>query len=159
MFAYPEGDDCHLWFAKATPNPQFHTFVITDSQGNRQFGACLRTFELLAETERQFFKDQLKHWVELHFRSSDIEYAIHIKERLAAEQALLTQPQDSTVLELIQLYNGLLEPYKLALMDVDSELYVPKCTVVVSKLPMHGQLRDWLVELCKLNLDKSEMEQ
>lgn len=124
----------------------YHSFVTTDSYGQRSYGVCLTAYQPLAKQLHRHMQSMISAWTTQNFQSSDIEYATHIQRKLNVEQKVYRSTSDETVHELIHLYRGLLEPYKKALMSAD-ELYAPICVGILSKWPVYGLFRDWLVKL------------
>ena len=95
---------------------------------------------------------------------SEIEYAEHLNEKIRAESRrletarakMLLQEKDISTEELeeiekekvdakekLELYHELLQPIKLGVLDKNN-LWIPKCIGILSRLPWHDVLKDWL---------------
>jgi hypothetical protein len=155
MFAFPEGvrlksssspaaDD--IMASIGPEEAVYHSFVTTDSSGQRSYGVCLTCYQPIPVSLHPLMRSMIERWTKQQFQSSDIEYATHIQQKLTSERTVFQSTGDETVQEMIHLYRGLLEPYNKALMSAD-QLYGPVCVGMLSRWPMYGLFRDWLVRL------------
>lgn len=94
---------------------------------------------------------------------SEIEYAESLNEKIRIERKRMETARAKILLqrhisnkeleeiemekadakEKLALYNELLQPIKLGVLD-NSNLWVPKCIGIISHLPWHDILKDWL---------------
>ncbi|CAG8503397.1 8699_t:CDS:10 [Funneliformis mosseae] len=162
MFCFP--NDIMLKESVECPSTTFHGFVMTQEDGSQRYGACLTTYEPIPEDLFEELNVQKNIWREANMSKSEIEYADHLLEKIRAEKRkvettrakLLLQGIDDDSQELeelrkeredaedkLVLYNELLQPIKLGVLDKNS-LWIPKCIGIVSHIPWHDVLKDWL---------------
>ncbi|RIA95154.1 AEX-3 domain-containing protein [Glomus cerebriforme] len=161
MFCFP--NDIMIRESDTCPTTTFHGFVMTQEDGSQRYGVCLTTFEPIPDDLFEELYEQQKTWREAKMSLSEIEYAEHLNEKIRIERKrmetarakiLLQGLKSSKELEEIEkekidateklaLYNELLQPIKLGVLD-KSNLWIPKCIGIVSHLPWHDVLKDWL---------------
>ncbi|CAI2170691.1 4979_t:CDS:10 [Funneliformis geosporum] len=162
MFCFP--NDIMLRESNECPSTTFHGFVMTQEDGSQRHGACLTTYEPIPEDLFEELNEQKNIWREANMSKSEIEYADHLLDKIRTERRRIETTRakimlqgidaDSKELEEIKkeredaedklvLYNELLQPIKLGVLDKNS-LWIPKCIGIVSHLPWHDVLKDWL---------------
>ncbi|KAM3584062.1 hypothetical protein VKS41_004029 [Umbelopsis sp. WA50703] len=150
------------------PAETVHSFSITDEDGNKKYGTCVRFYERLSKSLHEEIKKSVQDWVKHNMSASTREYAQHLKEKIdvevsqlkehRAKQAQLAHLQTTSWIqeerdeveellrltqEKIQLYTELLNPVKLATFNAEN-CWVPKSVGVISQLPWFELLSDWI---------------
>ncbi|CAG8470634.1 5561_t:CDS:10 [Ambispora gerdemannii] len=162
MFCFP--NDIIIRESESVPPTTFHGFVMTQEDGSKRYGVCLTTYEPLLEHLVNEVDILHKEWCTKNMASSKIEYANSLAEKirfekervdlarkkLDSESPVLTiaereevEQEKAEAEEKIALYIELLQPIKSGVVDL-TKLWMPKCIGVISHLPWHDVLKDWL---------------
>ncbi|PKC07971.1 DENN-domain-containing protein [Rhizophagus irregularis] len=161
MFCFP--NDIMIRESDKCPDATFHGFVMTQEDGSQRYGVCLTTFEPIQDDLFEELYEQQKIWREANMSQSEIEYAESLNEKIRIERKRMETARAKILLqrhisnkeleeiemekadakEKLALYNELLQPIKLGVLD-NSNLWVPKCIGIISHLPWHDILKDWL---------------
>jgi hypothetical protein len=130
------------------PGSDYHSFVITDEIGVKNYIVCLIVYEKLTASEQEALQLRLDHYRTNKYAESDLEYIDHIQSKLNEEQDRKRNSAENKneVEERIALFQSLLVPYQDALLSAQNG-YKPKCIGFISKWPFYGALRDWLMKL------------
>jgi hypothetical protein len=90
-------------------------------------------------------------WKASKFTDSDVEYYMHLKEKLSETDIMLKSAKlngpETKIIEFEEkktLYHSLLHPFQL--LEIDSnEVYRPVCIGLIGNWPFYGFYRDWIV--------------
>ncbi|KAI8846347.1 AEX-3 domain-containing protein [Chytridium lagenaria] len=167
MFCFPN-DITLKYEPDGPPASTFHSFIITEESGSKNYGVCVTIYEKLHPNLFSQLEAAIEDWRELTawFAQSDLEYMQHIQSQLATNQETILRlnrgmvgdprnpdadPADvlAEAEEKVALYKELLSPMKSMLVDVES-IYVPRCLGLLSHWPWHDVFNDWLRELIKV---------
>ncbi|KAG9307791.1 hypothetical protein G9A89_023356 [Geosiphon pyriformis] len=161
MFCFP--NDVTIRESEYPPPTTYHGFAMTQEDGSKRYGICLTTFEPISESLAKDIDLLHKDWCAKNMTASQIEYANHLATKMRYEKQKVETARiklDSVVdltsgqrdeierekleaEEKVSLYVELLQPIKSGIVDI-TKLWLPKCIGVISELPWHDVLRDWL---------------
>ncbi|KAI8603576.1 AEX-3 domain-containing protein [Dissophora ornata] len=163
MFCFPA--DLSFKFADEQPPTVYHSFVLTQETGVRSYAMCVTIFERPPQNMHQQLDAICQRWTRAHMSESEIEYAKAIKIKISREQQTLQRLQmqlreektmgrkarqaqhkreisDSE--EKLSLLHDQMKPWRGLFVDIDSA-WIPRCIGLVSAVPFHNLLRDWLL--------------
>lgn len=141
--------------SQKSPQPSYHSFVITDELGVKNYVNCITIYEPLTPNEQLAVQEQLQLYSSATITDSDREYISHIQQKLDQElQAISTVAGEETdsIRERIHLYRDLLQPYQRAWMKA-ADFYKPKCIGILGRWPFYSFFRDWLYGVTTQLLD------
>ncbi|KAG0068759.1 hypothetical protein BGZ92_004841, partial [Podila epicladia] len=163
MFCFP----AELSFKLSDEKPQttYHSFVMTQETGNRSYAMCVTIYERLAPGMHRLFEKICQRWTRNHMSESEIEYAKAIKIKIAKEKMLLRHLQEQLreyktlgkrqnqahlrrevvdSEEKLSLLEDQMRPWQGLFVEID-DVWIPRCIGLVSAIPYHYLLRDWLL--------------
>ncbi|KAF9188389.1 hypothetical protein BGZ51_000635 [Haplosporangium sp. Z 767] len=163
MFCFPE--ELSFKLQRDRPPTTFHSFVMTQETGNRSYAMCVTLYERMPESMQQQFAKLCQKWRESHMSDSEMEYAKAIKTKISKEKRILRVLRDNLREErtlgrkarLVDLKRDILDSEeKLSLLEdqmkpwsklfIEAEdVWIPRCVGLVSAIPYHYLLRDWLL--------------
>ncbi|CAO3592405.1 unnamed protein product [Absidia cylindrospora] len=166
MFSFPH--DISLYYGNTPPPERIHSFTMTDEIGSTRYGTCCVFYEPLPDALLGFVDKELKSWVETCVTNSTVEYGTHLQGKIDYERAqqqkynlelaswtTKTTTQENlertkeleelirTSRESLILYEGLLEPVKLAVCT-SSRIWVPKSVGFLGGMPWLELYSDWI---------------
>ncbi|KAG0099792.1 hypothetical protein BGZ93_005866 [Podila epicladia] len=163
LFCFP----AELSFKLSDEKPQttYHSFVMTQETGNRSYAMCVTIYERLAPGMHRLFEKICQRWTRNHMSESEIEYAKAIKIKIAKEKMLLRHLQEQLreyktlgkrqnqahlrrevvdSEEKLSLLEDQMRPWQGLFVEID-DVWIPRCIGLVSAIPYHYLLRDWLL--------------
>ncbi|KAF9114595.1 hypothetical protein BGX27_010351 [Mortierella sp. AM989] len=163
MFCFPA--ELSFRMSDEKPPTTYHSFVLTQETGGRSYAMCVTMYERLPPRMHQQFDAICQRWTRSHMSESEIEYAKAIKSKIFLEKKSLKSLQlqlreEKTIghrARQIQLKREILDSEeKLSLLSdqmkpwrglfVEAEdAWIPRCIGLVSAVPYHYLLRDWLL--------------
>ncbi|OZJ02123.1 hypothetical protein BZG36_04744, partial [Bifiguratus adelaidae] len=165
MFCFPK--EIQLIHQTRPPPSTYHSFAMTDEQGNKSYAVCVIAYEKASDLVNKTIVDANNHYIKTHMTQDQIEYASHLSERMTEELQLIASlktiirdiPDEMNILERQNALTGIKESEeKLALYrelfkevewaafdpsDPAHTIWVPKCLGVVSSMPWFDVLSDW----------------
>ncbi|KAF9579533.1 hypothetical protein BGW38_004172, partial [Lunasporangiospora selenospora] len=147
------------------PATTYHSFVMTQESGIRTYVMCVTMYERLPLKMHREFDTICQRWTQSHMTESEIEYAKVLKEKIAAEKKIIQDTQvqlrEEKTLgrglglaqlkkvineseEKLGLYALQMKPWQGLFVEID-EVWMPRCIGLVSSIPYHYLLRDWLL--------------
>ncbi|KAI3640457.1 hypothetical protein MIR68_001335 [Amoeboaphelidium protococcarum] len=146
MFCFPEGG---LQLVDSAPLNKYHSFVMTDEIGAKQYAMCMTFYEPLTQMPGsccQNYQKQADMWKKDHLSDTDLEYVNHVRTKLRQVEMQMKEAsqEDLMVLkEKLSILKGQYEPYIGMYIDVN-QIFVPRCLGIVSRWPFFGLFKDWL---------------
>ncbi|KAI8801558.1 AEX-3 domain-containing protein [Cladochytrium replicatum] len=168
MFLFP--DDLKLAHSPAGPPAEtYHSFIVTEENGNRAYGMCVVMHDRLSPAQALEMKEMFQEWRTKALVQADLEYIEHLQSQLAQIQETIlhvrhnprsppqttrsaTSPASDTVAdaeEKVALYTDLLHPMRDTVLASVDNVYVPRVIGVLSRWPWYDLLRDWLCALIR----------
>ncbi|ORZ16011.1 AEX-3 domain-domain-containing protein [Lobosporangium transversale] len=163
MFCFPGGLSFVL--QEERPPTTYHSFVMTQETGNRSYAVCVTIYERLPTSMQQQFIALCEHWTRNHMSESEMEYVKAIKTKISRERATLhslrnrlkeeqTLGRKPQILDLkrdifdseekLALLEDQMQPWKRLFVEPE-DVWIPRCVGLVSAVPYHYLLRDWLL--------------
>ncbi|KAI7826103.1 AEX-3 domain-containing protein [Gamsiella multidivaricata] len=163
MFCFPA--DLSFKFSDEKPPTTYHSFVLTQETGGRSYAMCVTMYERPPRRMHHQFENICQRWTRSKMSESEIEYARAIKIKIARERELLKglqiqlreertlgrrarqaqlQREVSDSEEKLSLLHDQMKPWKGLFIEAE-DAWIPRCIGVVSTVPYHYLLRDWLL--------------
>ncbi|KAG0228034.1 hypothetical protein BGW41_003576 [Actinomortierella wolfii] len=154
-----------LKVSEEQPAATYHSFVLTRETGGRSYATCVTIYERPSEALKKQCEILCKKWTETHLSESEVEYVKAIKEKLARErkirrslkEALKEEKKNGRRPRQLQLKREIIDteeklllledqmkPWRDLYLDVD-DIWVPRSIGLVSAIPYHYLMRDWLL--------------
>ncbi|KAI7820549.1 AEX-3 domain-containing protein [Gamsiella multidivaricata] len=163
MFCFP--GELSFKLQEDRPPTTYHSFVMTQESGNRSYAMCVTLYERLPKRMQWQFDALCQNWTRSHMSESEMEYAKVIKAKISREKALLRGLQDrlreertlgrnDSIMELkrdvvdveekLSLLEDQMQPWRRLFIEAE-DVWVPRCVGLISPIPYHYLLRDWLL--------------
>ncbi|KAF8942943.1 hypothetical protein BGZ47_005957 [Haplosporangium gracile] len=163
MFCFP--GELTLKLQAERPPTTYHSFVMTQETGNRSYAMCVIMYERMPTTMYRQFDYLCQKWTKNHLSESEVEYVKATKTKIVREKSLLrtlnerlseerTLGRRSRIIEIkrdiadseekLSLLQDQMKPWKRMFVDAE-DAWIPRCVGLVSALPYHYLLRDWLL--------------
>ncbi|KAF9984453.1 hypothetical protein BGZ75_003964 [Mortierella antarctica] len=163
MFCFPA--ELTFKLSDERPPTTYHSFVLTQEVGGRSYAMCVTFYERPPQRMLRQFEDLCHKWTHSHMSESEIEYARAIKEKISKEKSTLRSLQlrlreertmgrrskqaqlkreitDSE--EKLSLLEDQMKPWSGLFVDIE-DAWIPRCVGIVSAVPYHYLMRDWLL--------------
>ncbi|KAK5822723.1 AEX-3 domain-containing protein [Linnemannia elongata] len=163
MFCFP--GELTLKLQAERPPTTYHSFVMTQETGNRSYAMCVIMYERMPTTMYRQFEYLCQKWTKNRLSESEMEYVKATKAKITREKSLLrtlnerlreerTLGRGSRIIQIkrdiadseekLSLLQDQMEPWKRMFVDA-GDAWIPRCVGLVSALPYHYLLRDWLL--------------
>ncbi|GJJ75255.1 hypothetical protein EMPS_07613 [Entomortierella parvispora] len=163
LFCFP-GELCFK-LQDERPPTTFHSFVMTQETGNRSYAMCVTLYERLPDAIHRQYDQICQKWTREHMSESEVEYVKAIKTKITKEKALLrefrsrfqeekTLGRKNRLIELqremidseekLYLLEDQMKPWRKLFVEAE-DVWMPRCIGLVSAIPYHYLLRDWLL--------------
>ncbi|KAF9094187.1 hypothetical protein BGX27_001508, partial [Mortierella sp. AM989] len=163
MFCFPGNLSFKLQSER--PPTTYHSFVMTQETGNRSYAMCVTLYERLPKSMQQQFEVLCQRWTRSQMSESEVEYVKAIKLKINSEKSLLQSLRDrlrqqrtlgrqQPILDLkreiveteekLLLLEDQMQPWKRLFIEAE-DVWIPRCVGLVSAIPYHYLLRDWLL--------------
>ncbi|KAF9275864.1 hypothetical protein BGZ68_010456 [Mortierella alpina] len=163
MFCFPA--ELTFKLSDERPPTTYHSFVLTQEVGGRSYAMCVTFYERPPQRMLRQFEDLCNKWTHSHMSESEIEYARAIKDKISKEKSTLRSLQlrlreertmgrrskqaqlkreitDSE--EKLSLLEDQMKPWSDRFVDIE-DAWIPRCVGIVSAVPYHYLMRDWLL--------------
>ncbi|KAF9937543.1 hypothetical protein BGZ67_001111 [Mortierella alpina] len=152
-------------FQDDRPSTTYHSFVMTQETGNRSYAMCVTIYERLPASMYQQFYGICRRWTRSHMSESEMEYVKAIKTKISREKRLITELRDQLRMERtlgrkirldelkrevidaeenLSLLEDQMKPWRSLFIEAE-DAWIPRCVGLVSTIPYHYLLRDWLL--------------
>ncbi|KAG0377132.1 hypothetical protein BGX24_006666 [Mortierella sp. AD032] len=164
MFCFP--GELSLKLQAERPPTTYHSFVMTQETGNRSYAMCVIMYERMPTAMYRQFEYLCRKWTKSKLASqSEMEYIKAIKTKILQEKSLLqslnerlreerTLGRKSRIIDIkhdiadseekLALLQDQMEPWKRLFVEAE-DAWIPRCIGLVSAIPYHYLLRDWLL--------------
>ncbi|KAF9909377.1 hypothetical protein EC991_008762 [Linnemannia zychae] len=163
MFCFP--GELSFTLSDEKPPMTYHSFVLTQETGSRSYAMCVTMYERLPQRMHDQLDILCQRWTRSHMSESEIEYAKAIKTKISRERRLLRSLQmqlreektlgrrarqtqiEREILdteEKLSLLDDQMKPWRGLFVEIE-DAWLPRCIGLVSAIPYHYLLRDWLL--------------
>ncbi|KAF9581507.1 hypothetical protein BGW38_001446 [Lunasporangiospora selenospora] len=170
MFCFPGNITFKL--QQERPATTYHSFVTTHEAGNRSYATCVTFYERLPDSMREQYEERCLRWTRSQMSEGEIEFIRALKVKISRERSLLRGlrrqwkeeksgsgggnlgQRRAHLLELkgeivaaeenLIILEEQMKPFKRKFVEAD-DVWVPRCVGLVSALPYHYLMRDWLL--------------
>ncbi|KAF9400960.1 hypothetical protein BGX21_003085 [Mortierella sp. AD011] len=163
MFCFP--GDLSFKLQSERPATTYHSFVMTQETGNRSYAMCVTLYERLPKSMQQQFKVLCQRWTSSKMTESEVEYVKVLKSKINTEKSKLQSLRDRlreertlgqlhVILDLkreiveteekLSLLEDQMKPWKKLFVEAE-DVWIPRCVGLISAIPYHYLLRDWLL--------------
>ncbi|KAK3814129.1 MAG: AEX-3 domain-containing protein [Benniella sp.] len=163
MFCFP--GELSFKIQEDQPATTYHSFVMTQETGYRSYAMCVTLYERMPKPMHRQFEALCRKWTKNHMTEDEMEYARAIQTKISRERTLLRSLRDSLREERTLGRNANVQDLKREIMEAEEKLslledqmqpwrklyvdsqdvWVPRCIGLVSSIPYHYLLRDWLL--------------
>jgi hypothetical protein len=123
----------------------YHSYIITEENGDRLYGVCVIFYEQLRDPVRKSLESMMTEWRAHSISNDDMDVYRHTFDtlkQLYAEYAL--NPLNETM-DQIHLYESVIKNYPQAVfVNLEKEVWVPHAATLTSKFPFYSLMKDWL---------------
>ncbi|KAG0277648.1 hypothetical protein BGZ95_005574 [Linnemannia exigua] len=163
MFCFP--GELSFKMSDEKPPMTYHSFVLTQETGGRSYAMCVTMYERLPQRMHDQLDILCQRWTRSHMSESEIEYAKAIKTKISRERRLLRSLQmqlreektlgrrsrqtqiEREILdteEKLSLLDDQMKPWRGLFVEIE-DAWIPRSIGLVSAIPYHYLLRDWLL--------------
>ncbi|KAF9548051.1 hypothetical protein EC957_007334 [Mortierella hygrophila] len=165
MFCFP--GELSFKMSDEKPPMTYHSFVLTQETGSRSYAMCVTMYERLPQRMHDQLDILCQRWTRSHMSESEMEYAKAIKTKISRERRLLRslqmQLREEKTLgrrarqnqiereitdteEKLSLLDDQMKPWRGLFVEIE-DAWMPRCIGLVSAIPYHYLLRDWLLAI------------
>ncbi|KAF9351173.1 hypothetical protein BGX26_010761 [Mortierella sp. AD094] len=163
MFCFP--GELSFKLQSERPATTYHSFVMTQETGNRSYAMCVTLYERLPKSMQQQFDVLCQRWTRSQMTESEVEYVKVLKSKINTEKSQLQSLRDrlreertlgrlQLILdfkreiveteEKLSLLEDQMKPWEKLFVEAE-DVWIPRCVGLVSAVPYHYLLRDWLL--------------